>query len=972
MFRSKSLNLILYMMSRYFGLKLYILISAAILCLLPKIGFSQVPFSINYTTENGLLSNTTYESIQDKNGFIWFATELGISRFDGKQFRNFTKNDGLTDNVCIALVCDSSNRLWVGLLNGDYCFIEKGKIYNKNNHATLNQLSKLKTYNHLSINENNELVFRGESCYYKINPKNLSITKKQLDAESGRSFLGFERYTIFQTSNSFAIIGDKKDTIPQNTFVGNIIGRRYADLFDGYLTLLSKGKLVQVYKNKSIENNYFNLKNIEILGFFRHHHSFLILTNKGIYTLPVTQMNAIPQIWMDINSAHNLYIDKDKCIWISTFENGLIKVPDTKMKLLAIKEGASSAVSLGNSQLFVGTTNGLLKSFEKKGNIFQEHTSSNLFSFVRQVEIHHGKLFALTKFLLFEMDLKSGKIISHEFKSGSLKSMLVSNDSSVYVSTNWCVTKIKDRKISSVYECLAVNRIYGIFKNINNELCLGTEKGLLFVHNDGGRDTLIHDKINMIITIDEHSFACATESKGILLIKDNQIVSTFRPYGIKDFICNSIQYDSIDKFLFAGTSEGLYYFNIEKDKLECLKQVGEEFGLYKKQIQGISYNHKELFLATQSGILIMEKNLDANSKVIYSLYLNSFKANGNPILSENAINLDKGVNHIEVEAQAVSYGSHHHVKYAFQLTGANSDTLYSDDGKMTFTNLIPGSYHLYIKAFSMSNDQLAIDKRIDFSITPYWWQTLTFKLSVLILAMILVIVIFNLLRKRANNKMKNQNLLLDMEVRALRSQMNPHFIFNSLNSAQDYIFNDKPQEANKYLSVFSKMVRMSLNFSSKNAISILDEIDYLNMFLKLEKMKYEDKFDYSIQVDDEIVTDYTYIPSMILQPIVENAVVHGILNKVNTGFIKITFEQSNEFIICKVEDDGIGRNESRKRKNLNGNSISTSNIINRIKLLNSSSTKSKIEYNYIDKYDEDQISSGTLFEIKIPKNFTNK
>lgn len=966
------MNLILRVRYNYVGVKLFAFIFVAVYCLLPKVVCSQVPFSINYTTENGLLSNTIYESIQDKNGFIWFATELGISRFDGKQFRNFTKNDGLTDNVCIAMICDTSNRLWIGLLNGDYCFIENGKVYNKNNQTTLNQLCKLKTYNHLSINEKNELVFRGESCYYNINPKNLSITKKALDAEGSRCFLGYERYIVSQTPNSFYIIGDKQDTIPNNTFTGNITGRRYADLFEGYLTLLSDGKLIQVYKNQCVQNNYFDLKNIEILGFFRHHNSFLILTNKGIYTLPVTQINAIPQIWMDINSAHNLYIDKDKCIWIVTFENGLIKVPDTKMKLLAIKEGASSTVSLENSQLFIGTTNGLLKSFRKVGNAYQEQTSSNLFSFVRQVEIHHGKLFALTKFLLFEIDLKSKVIVSHTFKSTSLKSILVANDSSVYVSTNWCVFKIKNRKITFAYESNAVNRIYGLFKNMNNELCLGTEKGLLFVHKDGKRDTLIQDKINMITTIDEHSFACATESKGILLIKDNHIISTFRPNGIKDFICNSIQYDSIDHFLFAGTSEGLYYFNIERSKLECLKQVGEEFGLYKKQIQDISYNQKELFLATQSGILIMEKNVHANSKIMYSLYLNSFKANGNPILSENALHLDKGVNHIEVEAQVVSYGSHHHIQYAFQLTGANSDTLYSNDGKITFTNLIPGSYHLYIKAFSISNDQLAIHKRIDFSIAPYWWQTLTFKLSILILSILTFIIIFNLLRKRANNKMKNQNLLLDMEVRALRSQMNPHFIFNSLNSAQEYIFNDKPQEANKYLSVFSKMVRMSLNFSSKNAISILDEINYLNLFLQLEKMKYEAKFDYSIHVDDAIVCDYTYIPSMILQPIVENAVVHGVLNKSGNGFIKISFQQNNEFIICKVEDDGIGRNESKKRKNMQGNSISTNNIIHRIHLLNTNHRKNKIEYKFTDKYDANHISTGTLFEVKFPLNFINK
>jgi len=210
--------------------------------------------------------------------------------------------------------------------------------------------------------------------------------------------------------------------------------------------------------------------------------------------------------------------------------------------------------------------------------------------------------------------------------------------------------------------------------------------------------------------------------------------------------------------------------------------------------------------------------------------------------------------------------------------------------------------------------------------------------------------------------------LFEFEQKALQLQMNPHFIFNSLNSIQSFILNNNTDKAVNYLSKFSKLMRMILANSREQEISLQDEIRSLNYYLELEKLRFDNKFEYVIQVDKNIDKEFIAIPPMILQPFVENAILHGINHLKEKGNLTITFNINNKNLICMIEDNGVGRRRAAEIEQSSGlgHKPRGMTIINeRINLINKQNID-KIIINIFDKENMDGKSLGTKVEIMLP------
>ena len=147
---------------------------------------------------------------------------------------------------------------------------------------------------------------------------------------------------------------------------------------------------------------------------------------------------------------------------------------------------------------------------------------------------------------------------------------------------------------------------------------------------------------------------------------------------------------------------------------------------------------------------------------------------------------------------------------------------------------------------------------------------------------------------------------------ALRGQMNPHFIFNSLNSIQHFITNRDKTEAINYLSKFSKLIRKILENSRENTVSLSNELQLLELYIQLEQLRFSNKFEYQIVVDEKIDIENTEIPPLLIQPYIENAILHGLINKNGEGDLYLSLEKNNGLIICKIEDNGIGRAKAQE------------------------------------------------------------
>jgi LytS/YehU family sensor histidine kinase len=232
-----------------------------------------------------------------------------------------------------------------------------------------------------------------------------------------------------------------------------------------------------------------------------------------------------------------------------------------------------------------------------------------------------------------------------------------------------------------------------------------------------------------------------------------------------------------------------------------------------------------------------------------------------------------------------------------------------------------------------------------------------------------------MLRKKEQERTSIQQKLNELEQMALRSQMNPHFIFNCLNSIQNFIITNDLESSNWYLSEFAHLVRQTLDNSEKSTISITNEVKYLKRYLELEMMRFGHSFNYSIEVDSALDADLVHIPTMILQPYIENSIRHGIRYRENgIGRLDIKFQKSRDGFICIIQDNGIGRKkagEFKSQMHVEYQSKGMALTAERINILNRQlSEPITIEIN--DLTDKQDQAMGTRITIRFPHSITFK
>jgi hypothetical protein len=280
-----------------------------------------------------------------------------------------------------------------------------------------------------------------------------------------------------------------------------------------------------------------------------------------------------------------------------------------------------------------------------------------------------------------------------------------------------------------------------------------------------------------------------------------------------------------------------------------------------------------------------------------------------------------------------------------------------------YRSLPPGEYVFEAKA--VYRGEIVSKLTYDIKIEPNFWQTTWFLILVFLLFTIVSWFIYRIYDKRKSRKAKMINELNASKLIAIQSQMNPHFIFNALNSIQELVLNGSVQEAYTSITKFANLVRRTLNYSERDFIEIQEEIKLIELYLALEKLRFKTNFDYTInsKIEGDVL-----IPPMIVQPLIENALVHGLLHKKGTRNLIINYSQVNEMIECVIEDNGIGREAAktiRKRQNPNHDSFSVRTIKNRLHIL-SEQSGFDLHFKYEDLYDNDMKASGTRVTFKLP------
>jgi hypothetical protein len=314
------------------------------------------------------------------------------------------------------------------------------------------------------------------------------------------------------------------------------------------------------------------------------------------------------------------------------------------------------------------------------------------------------------------------------------------------------------------------------------------------------------------------------------------------------------------------------------------------------------------------------------------VYLQSLEVNQKAISTATGVNnltelsLKYFQNSIHIGTGIIDYYSKGNSRIRYKLEGLNYNWQYAPDYyTIRYDGLQPKKYRLVIQASNATNEFNGPEKFLVINISPAFWNTWWFRIAVIAS---IATLFYGLIRWRLKQKFRLKleqsekekqiaelsHKASELEMQALRSQMNPHFIFNSLNSINMFILENNKLQASEYLSKFSRLVRLILQNSQEAVIPLERELEALQLYLELEALRFDQKFEYKITIADVVDTAMLKVPPLIIQPYAENAIWHGLMHKREKGHLEIEVYQQDEILFYKITDDGIGRKDAAELK----------------------------------------------------------
>jgi ligand-binding sensor domain-containing protein len=400
----------------------------------------------------------------------------------------------------------------------------------------------------------------------------------------------------------------------------------------------------------------------------------------------------------------------------------------------------------------------------------------------------------------------------------------------------------------------------------------------------------------------------------------------------------------------------------------------------------ITYSNKTLFTGASNYFqYIPLTSVTGKENTIRKCYLSSIQLFNQTLqtdtLPENlrVLEMTHDKNFITLTFSSIEFERPERLEYRYKMDGIDKDWVYVNhlNRTISYNDLEPGHYVFHASVRNADRSWSTEGVNLAVSIIPAWWQTDLFKilsvLATVALAYFLVRWRIRAVRKQEQLKVSYEKELLELEAKALRAQMNPHFIFNCMNSIKSLIQKGEQEKSILYLTTFSKLIRTVFQNSDKREITLYDEIETCRLYTELESMRFGKKFSHEFNIDDKLDLKSIMVPALILQPFIENAIWHGIMSKEDGGFVSVTVNQTDHTILCIIDDNGIGREISQKNKFLSSDASHESKgehltqaRLDLDNLLNQRNASVRI----IDKKDSSARSSGTTVILAFKEDQT--
>jgi ligand-binding sensor domain-containing protein len=946
-----------------------------------------------YNSQNGLSQNSVYSITQTNDGFMWFGTQEGINRFDGKYFtkvlENYNKQDvnemdyGEFSKLINVLFHDSNDWLWVGTA-------KEISIYNRYKNKFFKPGFIYKNFaipldaNIVQITELNRQIWvltlnKGLFCY------DLNY-KKMMDVKC-------------ENPISKKIIAIQKDIHGNLWFCDS---KEVYQQING--TFIAQKKINQAIGNSGIANMTIINKDLWIINGNRKILLFQIGPNE---IGPVKYFSKEFQGKASISDANTMHQSSKDIMWIGSRSGGLLKInlqnhqyesltDNTDRPTLNTKFVLSFYTDKQNIT-WVGLSGGVLKFDHKdtkielwksQANDQKIATDNNILSIYSQndKDFYMG---TMTGGLLYlNWDSKEYQyylptnIGSKLSESKNIYEIIGGENNLIWMATwgglysfNTLTKQFFEYKDFDDEQTLLLCSIIKL-KQSNKILLGGYNGGLRLFNIDTKRFEKIPDKVPFLDSIklrvrymkefEGGNIFMSTETN--CLVQYNYLQGTFTTYPQFNNLCGTSRYFYFDSlFLWIATDDGL--IQADKKNMRVIKYWTTKNGLSNNYIYTVlPDSFRRIWVSSNAGISMIDyqnnvcrnftlsdnlQDLEFNTACCYTDKKNNLWFGGinglnivqptitrtntfspKPMMTQievmnlpyktdtaipyiGKIVLPYDKNFINFQFQTPNYSQTDKIVYKYLLKGVDTGWIYiGNKNFINYTQLQPGTYTFMVKSNNANNQWSQDAASVVVEIIPPWWRTWWFWTVFILVSVVLLLYVITYRIRRIKKEESLKYKIIESEMKSLRSQMNPHFIFNSLNSINGFVIENKTHLASDYLTKFARLIRLILENSKNETITLEKELDTLKLYLLMESLRFEDKFEYHIQIEEGIELEEIFIPPLIIQPFVENAIWHGLLHRTSKGKLEINIFQKSNQLSIEVIDDGIGREKSATYKNI--------------------------------------------------------
>ena len=832
------------------------------------------------TSKNGLPSNCIYSASQDHSGNIWFATENGLTKFDGKTYKIYGIKDGLK-NLSVYSAYYKNPIVFVHSFLG-VDIIMNNKIQTQK----LKKISKTYTTNIFfeEIIDDTLIASRRDSIFiFDFKNKNNPILLESSNYnDKGLKYRFYNILKKFNTHYQASYNYDSKSIL----FVDLIYNQSY--LFDT--------------KGKKLYNLFIPEKYKEIRGMYLKQNKFFIVENNSFYEYELVNFKLVYQKKVSFPCTVNSIFYKDGLYYINTLTDGVYilrekgkNISIDQLQITGIEVDTNNQIVLGVKEDYPKYYNHFGKSLNKRINgtnnckpllvdnslawvdrttIVYKQKKYNILDLIKTTRVYNkDNILVGTRSFAMLYDLKTGKKVKHLLDKWTV---------------GFCVTQKKDIYIASpsgLYRYGSDGQLKKIrFTNVENLKVNSVAEDLygnIWINTAGLGIYVYNPDTKKIQNLQTKDGLLSDNNSNIIIDKKNRkwILSNFGVLVI----------------------DGNRFFKINKSE-----------GLMSNEIIDLKVVNDTAWIASNMG-LNKYVYVNNNNKIWIPLNINEIKIN-NQLVDSMPKRLTPIQNKIQFDFIGVFIAAAEEIKYNYRLSYDNTKGKWqkTDQNKLVFENLQHGHYELEIEAYHANYPNIRSKiLKIPFVINPHFYQTFVFWLVIfLLLLLISSYFIYKIIKQRKHRELEKAELLAkvnESNLKSLQGQMNPHFVFNSLSTLQNLVLNQKDAEVLEYISEFSKLMRTMLDNSRNDIISLIDEIEFLKNYIDLEHIRYKNGFDIiwtNLLSEDDF--EDIYIPTMLIQPLIENAIKHGVSNlNERRGIIDISLKLINDSLLeIKVSDNG--------------------------------------------------------------------